>query len=193
MAWLGKHTRAHTHTPKGSMWKVNINKHGTWMNSGLKLPALALLFFSVSLFLKKNSFFFKQFCLFIFDCPGSSLLHVGFPYCYLWCAGSPLQRLLLFRSTGSGGVGFEWHTGLVALRRVGFCRTRDQTHAVCTGRQILKPLDHQGSPRPSLKKCEWSPTRLRGVKSRAQMCFARLVEFFYKFFFHICFATQHDN
>ena len=187
------HTRTHTHTERKhveSQYKQAWNLDELRVKTPCPGPSL---FLSLSLFKKEFFFFFKQFCLFIFDCPGSSLLHAGFPYCYLWCAGSPLQRLLLFQSTGSGGVGFEWHTGLVALRRVGSCRTRDQTHAVCTGRQILKPLDHQGSPRPSLKKCEWSPTRLRGVKSRAQMYFARLVEFFYKFFFHICFATQHDN
>ena len=53
-------------------------------------------------------------------------------------AGLPLRWLLLFRSTGSRRSGLrEWHTGLVTLRHVGSCRTRDQTHVVCIGRQIL--------------------------------------------------------
>ena len=39
--------------------------------------------------------------------------------------------------------------GLVAPRRGGSSRTRDQTSVPCIARQILKqPLDHQGSPPP---------------------------------------------
>ena len=39
-----------------------------------------------------------------------------------------------------------WRMGLVAPRHVGSSQTRARTRVPCTGRRILKPLHHQGSP-----------------------------------------------
>lgn len=38
-----------------------------------------------------------------------------------------------------------WPNGFVALKHVGSSPTRDQTHVLCSGRQILQPLGQQGS------------------------------------------------
>ena len=87
--------------------------------------------------------------LLIYSCTGSSLLHTGFLY---------LRRVgaILCSTQVSHWGGFSccraWaldtQTSVaVVLRHVGSSQTRDQTYVPCIGRQILKPLDHQGGPR----------------------------------------------
>ena len=93
------------------------------------------------------SIFIYVICLFIFDCAGSSLLHmcclqlwrVGAPP-QLPCMGFPLQRLFLLPRRLEGTRTQELrHAGLVVLWRVRSSWTRDQTGIPCTARQILSP------------------------------------------------------
>ena len=85
-------------------------------------------------------FFKKKFYLFIFSCPGSSLLHVGFL--------QPCEQGLLSRCSaraslcsGSSYCGAQaqqlWCTGLFALSQVGSSWTRNRTSVPCIARRIL--------------------------------------------------------
>ena len=106
-----------------------------WVTAGLVAVNVQL---SLS-FLKKNNFIY----FFMFGCTRCSVLHMGF--LLLWRKGVLFVAvhgllswgLLMLQSTGSVSCGAQWLPGLVAPRHVESSRTRDGTHFLCIGRQIL--------------------------------------------------------
>ena len=89
-----------------------------------------------------------NFYLFIYSCTGSSLLHTGF--LYLRRGGATLCSTQVSHWGGFScfrARALDTQASLaMVLGHVESSQTRDQTCVPCIGRQILKPLDHQGSP-----------------------------------------------
>ena len=104
----------------------------------------------IGFYLLIHSFF--KFCLFLvalgLRCCVQvfSVVVVSRSHCLLWCSGFLLQGLLLWPSTGSGGVGFNrcnmgaqelWLMGHIAPWHVESSKTRDWTHMLCIDRWIF--------------------------------------------------------
>ena len=81
----------------------------------------------------------------------------------LCCAGFSLRWLLLLQSTGPRAHGFSRCSAWVALQHVESSWTRDRTHVLCTGRQIL---NHWTTREVLFNVCLWSPIPELGTPVR---------------------------
>ena len=100
-SFLGSHTVTWVlGQPKSNKQRDVVSQRSVHDCSPTPEMILYLNFF-ILLFAKIN------FCLFIFGCAGSLLLHIGFSNCreqgllFLWCVGFSWRWLLLLQSTGS--------------------------------------------------------------------------------------------
>ena len=120
--------------------------HGRWgQNSAsedrsLDLTISALHSFTLSSVLEwvaglENTWFLKV--TYLFGCAGSLLLCRDFLWLQWVGATLVVVRRLLIVAASCCRARELWHTGLVAPSHVGSSWTRDQTHVLCTGRQIL--------------------------------------------------------
>ena len=105
----------------------------TWLTVWHKRPC----FRPIYIYIYFNYFYFWLCWVFV-SVRGLSLAVARRGHSSLRCAGLPLSRPLLLRSTGSRAQAQQlWLTGLVAPRHVGSSQTRARTRVPCTGRQTL--------------------------------------------------------